>query len=84
MDTISAELLQKEMSPTLRTQVRIDGIEATGLDDKLELIVDRSPKFDFVAKSTPELILTRLARSGSTQQRGFFGAILEKFGKTGQ
>jgi hypothetical protein len=78
-----AELLQKEMPPPLRAQVRIDGIEATGLDENLQLIVDRSPKFDFMAKSTPELILTRLARSGSPQQQSFFGSILEKFKKSG-
>ncbi|MHC1604912.1 MAG: MutS-related protein, partial [Candidatus Methanofastidiosia archaeon] len=43
-------------------RVRIDGIEAKGLDDNLHLIVDRQPKFGKIGKSTPELIVEKLYR----------------------
>jgi hypothetical protein len=59
--------------------IRVDGIEAKGLDENLELIVDRSPHFNFIAKSTPELILRRLAAKGPENQRVFFSKILKKF-----
>ena len=74
-----AELLQKEIQVDQKHLIRIDGIEAKGLDENLDLIVDRNPKFNFVAKSTPELILTRLSKSGDKQQQNFFQSILTKF-----
>lgn len=42
------------------TDIRVDGIEARGLDEEYNLIVDRTPKINFLAKSTPELILKRI------------------------
>ena len=42
------------------TDIRVDGIEAKGLDESYNLIVDRTPKMNFLAKSTPELILKRI------------------------
>ena len=42
------------------TDIRVDGIEAKGLDENYNLIVDRTPKMNFLAKSTPELILKRI------------------------
>ena len=72
-----ADLLQKEMDANQKKKIRIDGIEAKGLDDNLNLIVDRNPKFNFIAKSTPELILTRLSKSGSQNQQDFFESILK-------
>ncbi len=74
-----AEMLQREFTPEQRQHIRIDGIEAQGLDENLNLIVDRNPKFNFIAKSTPELILTRLSKSGSSDQQKFFQVILQKF-----
>ena len=74
-----AELLQHEMKENDRRQIRIDGIEATGLDQNLNLLVDRNPKFNFVAKSTPELILIRLSKTGSKEQQQFFSTILGSF-----
>ncbi|AGK61937.1 Mismatch repair ATPase (MutS family) [Archaeoglobus sulfaticallidus PM70-1] len=40
--------------------VRVDGIYAKGLDDELNLIVDRQPKFGAIGRSTPELIVERI------------------------
>ncbi len=58
--------------------VRVDGIEATGLDEALNLVVDRNPVLNRIARSTPELILERLSRS----ERGdsaFYRHIMERF-----
>jgi len=73
------ELLQREFNSEQGKNIRIDGIEASGLDENLQLIVDRSPKFNYAAKSTPELILKRLAQSGSSDQKKFFKTLLQKF-----
>lgn len=76
-----AELICKELGETSRSMIRIDGIEATGLDDHLNLMIDRNPKLGFIAKSTPELILRRLANSGTISQQGFFQKLLMRFDK---
>ena len=55
--------------------VTVDGIEAVGLVDG-ELRVNRSPVKDHLARSTPELIVEKLAdEHGGT----FYGDLLEKF-----
>ncbi len=61
--------------------VRIDGIEATGLDEAHNLIVDRNPSLGMLAKSTPELILDRLSRKADKQKKGLYTAILARFKK---
>jgi len=60
--------------------VTVDGIEAVGLEDG-ELVVERSPKKDHLARSTPELIVEKLAEdSDDDDPRGpFYGRLLEKF-----
>ncbi len=73
------ELLMANMNEKEKAVIRVDGIEAKGLDENLELIVDRSPHFNFIAKSTPELILRRLAAKGPENQKEFFTKILKKF-----
>jgi len=56
-------------------EVAVDGIEAVGLVDG-ELRVDRSPKKDHLARSTPELIVEKLADETDS---GFYRDLLEKF-----
>lgn len=51
---------------------RVDGIEARGLDENLNLIVDRQPKFGVIGKSTPELIVERLYRKTKGKERDIF------------
>lgn len=59
-------------------KARVDGIEAKGLDEELELIVDRVPRIGIPARSTPELILKRLeARSVGTKSE-VFKSILDR------
>ncbi|MCT9095050.1 helix-hairpin-helix domain-containing protein [Haloarchaeobius sp. HME9146] len=55
--------------------VTIDGIEAVGLEDG-ELVVNRSPVKDHLARSTPELIVEKLAGEAETD---FYDRLLEKF-----
>lgn len=59
--------------------VRVDGIEAAGLDEDLELVVDRTPRIGYTARSTPELILERLAKTGEAGQEEVFERVLEAF-----
>lgn len=61
------------------TDVRVDGIEATGLDKNYNLIVDRTPKMNYLAKSTPELILKRIYENSDDKLKEVYGKILEKF-----
>lgn len=58
---------------------RVDGIEAKGLDERLNLIVDRQPKFGVLGKSTPELIVERLYRSKRGKEREIFERVFEAF-----
>ena len=55
--------------------VAVDGIEAVGLEDG-ELVVNRSPVKDHLARSTPELIVEKLADGDAS---GFYNRLLEKF-----
>ena len=58
---------------------RVDGIEARGLDADLELIVDRTPIRNHLARSTPELIVKRLVERSNGHAKALFGDILEMF-----
>ena len=59
--------------------VRVDGIEAKGLDDNYNLIVDRTPRMNYLAKSTPELILRMIYEKSDGKMKDIYGQILEKF-----
>ena len=62
-----------------RDDLRVDGIEASGLDADMELIVDRTPKRNHLARSTPELIVKRLVQRSQGNARGLFSDILQMF-----
>ncbi len=57
---------------------RIDGIEAKGLDEQMELIVDRVPRIGIPARSTPELILRRLEARTNGSESDLFRSIIER------
>ncbi|PSQ31814.1 DNA mismatch repair protein MutS [Halobacteriales archaeon SW_10_68_16] len=62
-------------------EVPVDGIEAVGLEGG-ELVVERSPKKDPLARSTPELIVEKLATQDGETVDGtepFYERLLEKF-----
>jgi dsDNA-specific endonuclease/ATPase MutS2 len=72
--------LAGEIRDACAIDVTVDGIEAVGLEDG-ELVVNRSPRKDHLARSTPELIVEKLA----TEPGGdgtFYERLLEKFGGT--
>lgn len=55
--------IQKNMPPSSR----MDGIEAKGLDEYFELIVDHNPVLGKLASSTPELIVEKLSSLEKTE-----------------
>ena len=67
------------LEATGRDDLRVDGIEARGLDDRLELIVDRNPRRNYLAQSTPELILRRLHQRNEGKIETLFEQILSSF-----
>ncbi len=71
-----------EIVKLTRTPVRVDGIEAEGLDDKMNLIVNRKPRYNYLARSTPELIVERLFRLAKSDERKVYERILREFSKT--
>ncbi len=67
--------LAAEIQDATAVDLRIDGIHAEGLEDG-ELVVDRSPRIGHLARSTPELIVAKLAEE---HDGGFYADLLEKF-----
>jgi len=75
--------LAREIREAADRSIAVDGIEAAGLEDG-ELQVDRTPVKGRLARSTPELIVEKLAdgegRSDSTgDEEAFYASLLEKF-----
>jgi len=66
--------LAEDIRKATAFDLTVDGIEARGLEDG-ELVVDRSPVKDHLARSTPELIVEKLA----DERGGVYGRLLEKF-----
>jgi dsDNA-specific endonuclease/ATPase MutS2 len=67
--------LAGEIRESADFDVAVDGIEAKGLVDG-ELRVNRSPVKNHLSRSTPELIVEKLAGEGDTD---FYARLLEKF-----
>lgn len=59
-----------------RVDVRVDGIEARGLDEAYNLLVDRTPRPNRIARSTPELILRRLIALREGPERVVYERVL--------
>ncbi len=59
----------------LSCPARFDGIEAKGLDKDFKLIVERNPTIGKIARSTPQLIIERLAK---TKQDSFYKELLNE------
>jgi len=81
--------LAGEIREAADRSIAVDGIEAEGLADG-ELQVDRTPVKGRLAKSTPELIVEKLATGGegavkegagdeAHDERDFYASLLEKF-----
>ncbi|MHA1903769.1 MAG: MutS-related protein [Candidatus Thorarchaeota archaeon] len=79
--TVICSHLSKEIQEATDVPVRIDGIEARGLDENLDLIVDRTPRFGILARSTPELIVERLAKLAKGKKKEVYEKILSNLSK---
>ncbi len=75
--TVICSHLAREIRESTSVTLRIDGIEARGLDENLDLIVDRTPRFGYLARSTPELIVERLAKLAKGPKKNVYLKILE-------
>jgi len=49
------------------------------LDEKLELIVDRQPKFGVIGRSTPELIVERVYRLSKGDKKEILRKVLDAY-----
>lgn len=67
------------LEATGRDDLRVDGIEARGLGEDLELVVDRTPRRNHLARSTPELIVRRLVEKSEGHAKALFSDILGRF-----
>jgi DNA mismatch repair protein MutS2 len=72
---VIATHLGVEVQKNLPCNARIDGIEAKGLDENNELIVDHNPVLGKLANSTPELIIEKMARNS---KEDYFKFLQEK------
>ena len=72
--------LAREIRETADQDIGVDGIQALGLVGG-ELQVDRTPRKDTLARSTPELIVEKLADDDDREdgEGDFYGRLLEKF-----
>ncbi|MEM4605636.1 MAG: hypothetical protein QW103_01190 [Candidatus Pacearchaeota archaeon] len=75
---VFATHLGKEILQILPEKARIDGIEAKGLDENFNLIVDHNPILGRLANSTPELIIEKLAK---TSNENYFRFVWENLKK---
>ena len=64
---VIATHLGYEIKDVLPEKARIDGIEAKGLDENFNLIVDHNPVLGRLAHSTPELIVEKMANSNDSE-----------------
>ena len=67
--------LAEEILAAADTNLAVDGIQADGIEDG-ELQVDRTPLKGQLARSTPELIVEKLAGEAEAE---FYDGLLEKF-----
>jgi dsDNA-specific endonuclease/ATPase MutS2 len=68
--------LARETLPHVKLPIRVDGIEAEGLDKDGDLIVDRQPKFNHIGSSTPKLIIMKLSKAAKKSDKALYGDIL--------
>jgi len=79
--TVICSHLAREIQEVTSVPIRIDGIEARGLDENLELIVNRTPCFGKIARSTPELIVERLSKLTKGPKKAVYEKILENLNR---
>lgn len=75
---VIATHLGQEIKDKLPKNSRLDGIEAVGLDDNHNLIVDHNPIPYKLASSTPQLIVKKLAKTEDNQYFDYLYKYLNK------
>jgi len=75
---IIATHLGQEIKDILPKKTRIDGIEATGLNENNELILSHNPIIGKLARSTPELIIERLANLNKNEYYSFLNKYMKR------
>jgi DNA mismatch repair protein MutS2 len=75
---IIATHLGHEIEKILPEKTRIDGIEATGLTEDFELLVNHNPVLGRLAHSTPELIVEKMANKEQKDYFIFLNRFLKK------
>ncbi len=74
---LAREILSTVEGVSVKGCLRVDGIEAKGLDENYNLIVDRNPRFYYLARSTPELVVRRLLHRAKTgEEKEFYLELL--------
>jgi DNA mismatch repair protein MutS2 len=79
---VIATHLGYEIKEVLPEKARIDGIEAKGLDENFNLIVDHNPVLGRLAHSTPELIVEKMANSNDSEYFRHLNNSLKKSNQT--
>lgn len=75
---VIATHLGYEIQASLPENTRIDGIEAKGLDENFNLIVDHNPVLGRLAHSTPELIVEKMANTLDDEYFKYLNEFLNK------
>jgi DNA mismatch repair protein MutS2 len=75
---VVATHLGYEIQDCLPERARVDGIEAKGLDENFDLVVDHNPVMGRLAHSTPELIVEKMANSFD---KDYFRFLFDKMKK---
>ncbi|MFH1710987.1 MAG: hypothetical protein ABH840_01620 [Nanoarchaeota archaeon] len=70
--------LGSEIQKSLPKFSRVDGIEAKGLDENFELIVDHNPVLGKLANSTPELIIEKMSKNSGEEYFQFLNDKIKK------
>lgn len=70
--------LATQVLESTKAAVRVDGIDAVGLDEDFNLVVDRQPKLNHRARSTPELILQRVHARASGATKELYAKVLAR------
>jgi DNA mismatch repair protein MutS2 len=78
---VLATHLGAEIQKNLPKNARVDGIEAKGLDENFNLVVDHNPVLGRLAHSTPELIVERMAGATGGEYFEHLNSALKKDGE---
>jgi dsDNA-specific endonuclease/ATPase MutS2 len=76
--------LARETLPHIRFRIRVDGIQALGLNEAGELVVERQPKFDQIGSSTPQLVIMKLLKSKRAKEKEFYRSMLNLLEEKGE